>query len=113
MHTNSLMLTQRVTETKYNKLTLPGVADTMPWDGIKPPVGGGGGGPPIPDTESVLGGSADGWYRGGCDGDDRFTANDDSGTGADGTGDLPSGAGLYLRSGMPSTPELAGGAAAG
>ena len=86
----------------------------MPWDGTKPPVGGGGGGgsvgAEVPGTEPT--GSGDGWYRGGREGDERFTGNDDRGTGADGTGDLVSVIGLYVRSGMPSTPGATGGAAA-
>jgi len=98
---------------------LPGVAVTMPWDGTKPSVGGGGGGPPIPDIGSVGAevpgtgmvptGSGDGWYRGGCEGgDDKLTGNDDSSTGAGGTGDLLSVIGLYATSGTPIKPGATG-----
>ena len=108
---------------RHCTLTLPGVAVTMPCDGTKPPVGGGGGGPPIPEVGSTGGaevpgtgtvpiGSGDGWYRGGCEGDERFTGNDESGTGADGGGGLVSVITLYVRSGMPSTPGATGGTAA-
>ena len=91
---------------------MPGVAVTMPWDGTKPAVGGGGGGPPIPDSPGaeVAGtvpiGSGDGWYRGGCTGDERFTGNDDSGTGARTSATAP-----YVRSGMPSATGATGGTA--
>jgi len=92
---------------------LPGVAVTMPWDGTKPSVGGGGGGPPTPEVRpggaeepgTVPAGSGDGWCRGGCEGDERFIGNDESGTGADGTGDLASGIVLYVRSGTPGAEE--------
>jgi len=91
----------------------------MPWDGTKPSVGGGGGGPPTPDIGSVGAavpgtvptGSGDGWYRGGCEGDEKFTGNDDNGTGAGGTGDLISVIGLYDGSDRPSTPGATGGMA--
>ena len=95
-------------------LTLPGVAVTIPWDGTKPPVGGGGGGPPTSvGAGTVPAGSGDGWYRGGCGGDEKLTGNDDSGMGAVGTDDAASGIGLYVRSGMPSTPTATGGTAGG
>ena len=61
---------------------------------------------------TVLTGSGDGWYRGGCEGDEKFTGNDDSGIGADGIGGLVrlgSVIRLYDRSGMPSTPGATGG----
>jgi len=96
------------------------VAVTIPCDGTKPPVGGGGGGPPIPDVGSTGGaevpgtvptGSGDGWYRGGCEGDEKFTGNEESGTGAGGAGDLVLVIMLYVRSGTPSTPGATGGTA--
>jgi len=88
----------------------------MPWDGTKPAVGGGGGGPDITSAGAgtvPAAGRGDGWY-GDCDGDERLTGNDDSGMGADGTGDLASGGtGLYARSGMPSTLAATGGTGEG